>query len=239
MTAAVVARGLGVEFLFDRQRRLVSPTLARIRARRTGTTSWGLRELDLEIGGGEAVALVGRSGGGKTTLLRTIAGVLAPDAGTIRVDGPCRGAALRRRRRDGRRSRVARMRSSSVSSPASPRARRGARRRACRRPAASATPSTFPSPATRRECGRGSGSPPPTRPIRRSCSSTRCTRRSITTTALWCRSGRARSSPAAGSSLPPGTTTRCWSSSPLARSGSTRAGSSPMDASRRSAPPTS
>ena len=87
MTAAVVARGLGVEFLFDRQRRLVSPTLARIRARRTGTTSWGLRELDLEIGGGEAVALVGRSGGGKTTLLRTIAGVLAPDAGTIRVDG--------------------------------------------------------------------------------------------------------------------------------------------------------
>ena len=37
--------------------------------------------------GGEAVALVGRSGGGKTTLLRTIAGVLAPDAGTIRVDG--------------------------------------------------------------------------------------------------------------------------------------------------------
>ena len=85
--AAVVARGLGVEFLFDRQRRLVSPTLARFRMRRTGASSWALRDLDLAIGAGEAVALVGRSGSGKTTLLRTIAGVLGPDAGTIRVEG--------------------------------------------------------------------------------------------------------------------------------------------------------
>ena len=85
MSARIVAEGLGVEFRFDRQRRLVSPTLARLR--RTGTSSWGLREINLEIGPGEAVALIGRSGGGKTTLLRTIAGVFVPDAGTIRVDG--------------------------------------------------------------------------------------------------------------------------------------------------------
>jgi len=87
MTAGIVAEGVGIEFLFDRQHRLVSPTLARIRARRTGTSTWGLQGLDLEIGPGEAVALVGRSGGGKTTLLRTIAGVFSPDAGTIRVEG--------------------------------------------------------------------------------------------------------------------------------------------------------
>ena len=85
MSARIVAEGLGVEFRFDRQRRLVSPTLARLR--RTGTSSWGLREINLEIGPGEAVALIGRSGGGKTTLLRSIAGVFVPDAGTIRVDG--------------------------------------------------------------------------------------------------------------------------------------------------------
>lgn len=85
MSARIVAAGLGVEFHFDRQRRLVSPTLARLR--RAGSSSWGLRELDLEVGPGEAVALIGRSGGGKTTLLRTIAGVFVPDAGTIQVDG--------------------------------------------------------------------------------------------------------------------------------------------------------
>jgi len=85
--ARISARGVGVEFLFDRQRRLVSPTLARVGARRIGSRSWGLRDLDLEIGAGEAVALVGRSGGGKTTLLRTIAGVFTPDAGTIAVEG--------------------------------------------------------------------------------------------------------------------------------------------------------
>ena len=87
MSAHVRARGVGVEFLFDKQHRLVSPTLARVKARRAGTSSWGLRDIDLEIGPGEAVALVGRSGGGKTTLLRTIAGVFTPDAGTIEVEG--------------------------------------------------------------------------------------------------------------------------------------------------------
>jgi ABC-type polysaccharide/polyol phosphate transport system ATPase subunit len=87
VSARVSARGVGVEFLFDRQRRLVSPTLAGMRARRVGSRSWGLRELDLEVGPGEAVALIGRSGGGKTTLLRTIAGVFTPDLGTISVEG--------------------------------------------------------------------------------------------------------------------------------------------------------
>ena len=87
MSAHVRAEGVGVEFLFDKQHRLVSPTLARVKARRAGTSSWGLRDIDLEIGPGEAVALVGRSGGGKTTLLRTIAGVFTPDAGTIEVEG--------------------------------------------------------------------------------------------------------------------------------------------------------
>ncbi len=87
MSARIVAEDVGIQFLFDRQRRLVSPTLARARARRIGSQSWGLRDVGFEIGGGEAVALVGRSGGGKTTLLRTIAGLYTPDTGTIRVEG--------------------------------------------------------------------------------------------------------------------------------------------------------
>ncbi|HEY9523047.1 MAG TPA: ABC transporter ATP-binding protein, partial [Thermopolyspora sp.] len=43
--------------------------------------------LDLDIAGGEFFALLGPSGCGKTTLLRTIAGLEAPTAGTIAIGG--------------------------------------------------------------------------------------------------------------------------------------------------------
>jgi len=43
-----------------------------------------LRGLDLDLPHGEIVTLLGPSGSGKTTLLRAIAGLIAPDAGTIR-----------------------------------------------------------------------------------------------------------------------------------------------------------
>jgi len=46
-----------------------------------------LRGVDLHIGRGELVALMGLSGGGKTTFLRAVAGLEAFDAGTLSVDG--------------------------------------------------------------------------------------------------------------------------------------------------------
>ena len=46
-----------------------------------------LRDVDLEIGRGELVALSGPSGSGKTVLLKSIIGLIAPDSGSIRIDG--------------------------------------------------------------------------------------------------------------------------------------------------------
>ncbi|MCX6550916.1 MAG: ATP-binding cassette domain-containing protein, partial [Acidobacteria bacterium] len=43
--------------------------------------------VDLAIGRGEMVALMGLSGGGKTTFLRAVAGLEPFDAGTLTVDG--------------------------------------------------------------------------------------------------------------------------------------------------------
>jgi branched-chain amino acid transport system ATP-binding protein len=46
-----------------------------------------LRDITLEVGEGELVALVGANGAGKTTLLRTISGVQPATAGAIRFAG--------------------------------------------------------------------------------------------------------------------------------------------------------
>lgn len=46
-----------------------------------------LRGIDMHVNEGEAVGLFGPNGHGKTTLLRTISGLLAPTAGAIRFDG--------------------------------------------------------------------------------------------------------------------------------------------------------
>src|SRR5450432_3324622 len=46
-----------------------------------------LKDINLHIGSGEAVGLVGPSGSGKSTLLMIMAGLERPDSGSIRVDG--------------------------------------------------------------------------------------------------------------------------------------------------------
>jgi phospholipid/cholesterol/gamma-HCH transport system ATP-binding protein len=46
-----------------------------------------LRGIDLDIATGEVMVVIGRSGGGKSVLLKHLIGLLRPDVGTVAVDG--------------------------------------------------------------------------------------------------------------------------------------------------------
>src|SRR6185436_5510812 len=67
-------------------RRMSAPEVPRLElrgiARRYGATQ-ALAGVDLTVFPGEIHALVGENGAGKSTLMRILAGVVAPDAGTV------------------------------------------------------------------------------------------------------------------------------------------------------------
>lgn len=48
---------------------------------------WALQDVSFTLARGEAMAVVGHNGAGKSTLLRIIAGLFAPDAGEVRING--------------------------------------------------------------------------------------------------------------------------------------------------------
>ena len=48
---------------------------------------WALKDIDLQVGPGEVVGVVGRNGAGKSTLSKVISGVLKPTRGTRQVRG--------------------------------------------------------------------------------------------------------------------------------------------------------
>lgn len=79
---------LGIEFYRSRRRRMqLREMLFHGRSGATKETFWALRNVSFDIQPGEAVGLVGGNGGGKSTLLKMIAGVLLPDEGSVTVRG--------------------------------------------------------------------------------------------------------------------------------------------------------
>jgi ABC-type multidrug transport system ATPase subunit len=59
-----------------------------------------LDDLDLEMHAGDAVSVLGRNGAGKTTLLRILGGLVAPDRGSVRLNGIALGERRRAYQRE-------------------------------------------------------------------------------------------------------------------------------------------
>src|SRR5689334_24968874 len=88
MSVVISAQDVGIEFYISRRRKMqVRDLLFHGAPTTTSDTFWALRNISFDIHAGEAVGLVGGNGGGKSTLLKMIAGVLLPDEGSVEVSG--------------------------------------------------------------------------------------------------------------------------------------------------------
>jgi ABC-2 type transport system ATP-binding protein len=83
---AVLVEGIGKRFKRYREK---PATLKErlIRFRQTSEDFWALRDLDVTVGEGDTLGLIGPNGSGKTTLLKLIAGILRPTEGRITARG--------------------------------------------------------------------------------------------------------------------------------------------------------
>jgi ABC-2 type transport system ATP-binding protein len=87
MRSVIAADNLGIWFNTNRRQTAFRDLVVRRNVSVPKGTFWALRDVSFSVGEGEAVGLVGANGGGKSTLLRLIAGVLNPDEGSVLVDG--------------------------------------------------------------------------------------------------------------------------------------------------------
>jgi len=88
------AQGLGKRFrLYDANhpRTLRELLAGGWRRARSAGDLWALRDVDLNVGPGEMLGVVGHNGSGKSTLLRILGGVMRPDEGVVSTVGRISG----------------------------------------------------------------------------------------------------------------------------------------------------
>ena len=73
--------------LQSRERAAAAPHMVSPPGRRARGSTFSIRDLNLTVFDGETLVILGPSGCGKTTLLKIIAGLIAPDSGEVRYDG--------------------------------------------------------------------------------------------------------------------------------------------------------
>jgi ABC-2 type transport system ATP-binding protein len=83
----ISASGVGKRFLLHHQRATSLKERLLLHRRSTSEEFWALRDVTLEVGGGQTVGLIGPNGSGKSTLLKVLSGILAPTTGTVAVRG--------------------------------------------------------------------------------------------------------------------------------------------------------
>jgi ABC-type polysaccharide/polyol phosphate transport system ATPase subunit len=91
---AIELEGLGKRYMlgervaYQTAREALARTLRRGQgAGDAGSELWAIRDIDLSIGEGEVVGVIGRNGAGKTTLLKVISRITEPTTGVARIRG--------------------------------------------------------------------------------------------------------------------------------------------------------
>src|SRR3712207_3691869 len=82
----IEVRGLGKAYQIyrrphDRLKQMI------FRRRRYYRDFWALRDIDLSVGRGQTLGIIGRNGSGKSTLLQIVCGTLSATEGTVAVRG--------------------------------------------------------------------------------------------------------------------------------------------------------
>lgn len=88
---SIIADGVHKKFTLNHAFSFKDTLVSLIRRRKVTSTFEALKGLDLVIYEGEAVAVLGRNGSGKSTFLKLVSGVMEPDAGQVLTRGRVAG----------------------------------------------------------------------------------------------------------------------------------------------------
>jgi len=88
---SIIVDGVKKTFTLNHAFSLKDTVVSFIRGRRITSTFEALKGVDIVIGEGESVAILGYNGSGKSTLLKLISGVMQPDAGEVLTRGRVAG----------------------------------------------------------------------------------------------------------------------------------------------------